>query len=305
VQKGAEISIKEIAAMLNPGRPGRRYLALLKFYCDESYDSDPSQSGMAFYDVDGQHVPKAYVVGGFIANERIWENIGERWRKENERVGVSRYHGAYVNARSGEFAEWSKDQQREYSQNLIEILRDQKRDIHAISCGMFPREYEQIINAMGREKLGHPYIACFKSCIAMIAQELDIRGYAPDDKFAVILDRNDLEGEAVEVFYKMKDSEIWPFHHRLATCAPGNWQEHIELQPADLIAYESFRILGEKYNGREGIRPALRSMFKTNGFLGYYFESDTFKKLKADGLESCDCVPNGFVVNFPPPPEEP
>jgi len=280
-------------------------MGLLKFYCDESYDSQPTKQEMVFYPERGRdYKPKAYVVGGFLANELIWGEIEKRWREENKRVGVKRFHGVYVNARTGEFEGWSKDQQIEYSKHLLAIMSDQKRELHAISCGMFPREYEEIIDQQGREKLGHPYIACFKSCVTMIANEMETRKqFEPDDQFAIILDRNDWELEAVEVFYKLKDTTIWPPHRRLATCTPGGWEEHLALQPADLIAYETFRILCEKYEGREKFRPVLRSMFGTNGFLGYYFESETFKRLK-EPIANSDCIRNGFVITLPQPPDE-
>jgi len=172
---------------------------------------------------------------------------------------------------------------------------------------MFPRDYRRIINEDGRRKLGHPYIACFKSCVSLIAQEMAYRNhFKADDKFAVILDRNDHETVAVDVFYKMKDSLHYPFHRRLAACAPGGWEEHVALQAADLIAYETFRILGEKYKGQEAARPFLQRMFGTNGFLGYYFEPNTFEEIKGPMADIDPCIDNGFVMNFPSvvPPDE-
>ncbi len=132
---------------------------------------------------------------------------------------------------------------------------------------------------------------------------MDIRDFPPEDEFAVILDRNDFEDEAVEVFYKMKDGPEWPHHHRLAACAPGACDDFVSLECADLIAYETFRLV---HNGAKGdrVRIALRSMFSDNGFLGYSFEPDALRRLK-EPLEAAVCVDNGFVVCFPPLPGEP
>jgi hypothetical protein len=178
-------------------------VALFRFFCDESYDSDPKTGrGMVFFRPGGQsiYIPQTYVGGGFFAHEYTWTEIERRWSEENKRAGISRYHAACVNSRTGEFDGWSKDQQIEYSKNLIEILRDQKRDLHALSCSISASDYQRLINDHGRKKLGHPYIACFKSCIALIAQEMEVRGFPRDDKVSVILDRNDLEEQAVKVF---------------------------------------------------------------------------------------------------------
>jgi hypothetical protein len=128
------------------------------------------------------------------------------------------------------------------------------------------------------------------------------RGFPPEDKFAVILDRNDFEDEAVDAFYKMKDGPEWQYHHRLATCAPGSCEDFVPLECADLIAYETFRLI---HNGAKDdkVRKALRSMFSDNGFLGYSFEPDALMLLK-EPLEAATCVENGFVVSFPLIPEE-
>jgi hypothetical protein len=108
---------------------------------------------------------------------------------------------------------------------------------------MFVRDYQRVIAEPDRAKFGHPYIACFKTCVVMIAQQMELGDFSPEDQFAVILDRNDFDIEAVDVFYKMKDSREWPYHRRLATCAPGSAHETPALQTADLIACDTFRLL--------------------------------------------------------------
>jgi hypothetical protein len=187
------IPITEIASALNPGPHGRRYVALFRFFCDESYDSDPRKgTGTIFYEPGSgkpTHVPQTYVVAGFFSNEIRWGDIEKRWSKENELVGVKRYHATYVNAREGEFKGWGKNKQIEYSKNLTQILLDQGSFLHALSCGIWASDYYRIINDHGRRKLGPPYIACFNSCVALIAQEMEVRGFPAEDKFAVILGR--------------------------------------------------------------------------------------------------------------------
>ncbi len=128
-------------------------MATYWFVCDESYDSDPKTgTGMVFYRESDhpEYVPRTYVVGGFFAGEQTWADISKRWKAENERVGVRRYHAANVNARSGEFEGWDKEKQIAYSKNLVQILRDQKRNLHALSCAMWASDYYRIIGDEGR-----------------------------------------------------------------------------------------------------------------------------------------------------------
>ena len=275
-------------------------MAIFRFFCDEGYDSDPHQDSSRILSGDtSAHTPKVYVVAGFISDERCWAKIAKAWDEKNQRIGVRRFHASHLNARDGEFKGWSKNRQIRYAKDLLRILKERKKRIHAVSCGILARDYDRIVSPEGRKKLGHPYIACFKSCVAMIAQQMSTNNFEPDDKFAVILDRNNLENEAVKVFYKMKDSVEWPYSKRLATCAPGTWQDFTELQPADLIAYETFKLLLSRHSGRS-VRKSIESMFGKNGFLGYYFDSTTLELLKVP-LETSECAPNGFIVQLPGP----
>jgi hypothetical protein len=299
------IPIEEIAGALNPSPRGRRYLAILKFFCDESFDSDPHQDQDAVLRHSKKpYTPRTYVVAGFISDERSWSKIAKEWAAKNRRIGVERFHASHLNARDGEFEGWSKNRQMRYAKDLLRILKERKQRLHAVSCGILVRDYEKTIRAEERKKLGHPYIVCFKSCIAMIAREMarPENNWGPEDKFAVILDKNDLETEAVDVFYKMKDSVEWPYHCRLATCAPGRWQDFVELQPADLIAYETFKFLHGRHSGKS-VRKSLESMFDKNGFLGYYLDADILASLRAV-VEASPCVPNGFIIQFPSPADD-
>jgi hypothetical protein len=216
------IPIREIASALNPARKGRRFLAIYRLFCDESYDNDPNApSAVPDHRTDGVHVPATFVVSGFLANEDTWERLAGPWEAENKRVGVSRYHAADLNGRRYEFEGWSRQQQLEYSKNLLGTIREQKMDMHAIGCGMLVREYEEIINPYGRERFGPPHVACFKMVLAMIAQEMfSLRHtFKTDDKFAVIFDHNKYDRELIDVFLGMKFHPSYPFGGKLNTAS--------------------------------------------------------------------------------------
>jgi hypothetical protein len=168
--------------------------------------------------------------------------------------------------------------------------------MHAVSCGLQVDDYRQIISEQGRINFGPPYLACFKTCLTMIATEM--QDFAPEDQFAVILDRNPLQNEAVKIFYDLKKDQNFRHRSRFATCTPADSEELIALQPADLIAYETLRLLQNKRKGSSDVRAVLQSMFAENPFIGYYFESETLKVLK-DPMESSKCTPNAFVISFP------
>ena len=288
-------SIKEISWFLNPAQSGKRNILVLFFFsCDESYDSpkDKLPKGSPPYE------PKTYVVAGFFADEKTWIKVERRWRSANARHKVTRFHASHLNAKTYEYDGWSDSQKIRYSKQMLTILKDQKGRLHAVSCGLLADEYRNIINEQGRNNLGAPYLVCFKTCVTLIAKEMEEGGFPPEDQFAVVLDRNDMETEAVKVFYELKDDVGFKYRSRLAGCMPASSEEIIALQPADLIAYETFRLLHGKRHGAEKIRYVLQSMFDTNGFSGYYFGDDTLRRIK-EPVEAATCRPNGFFIIMP------
>jgi hypothetical protein len=290
---------------VHPAKAGRRFMALFTFNCDESYDSDPHQDSERVLDAaNNPYIPKTYVVGGFFADEIAWSKIKRSWDGKNRRVGVSHFHASPLNAREGEYKGWGKNRQIRYAKDMLRILKKQGLRLHAVSCGMLVRDYEQVISEQGRRSLGNPYIACFKTCVAMIARDMnDPRGgFYPEDQFAVVLDRNKFQTEAVDIFYKMKDAAVFRDRNRLATCTPASWEQVTELQTADLIAYETFKLLHGARGTVLKARRSLESMFDKNGFQGLYYGRDTLEKIKPklEAAAEAGCAPNGFIINLTP-----
>lgn len=266
---------------------------MLWFYCDESHDSQKKN-------------PTTFVVGGVVSDEETWGAIEAGFSKENERVGVSRYHGSHLNARDHEFAKWQgtdegKSQQIQYSKNLLKVLQDQGTRIQVVSVGILNDEYEKLIPSQDRIKFGNPYVVCFKECITLIAEEIE-RHWEPEHQFSVVFDldkANPFQREAVEVFYQLKKSVEWPAHRRLGTCTPGTGKEFVALQPADWIAYETFRLIHERHYGSQKVRAAFDNLFPHAGFSGHYYDAETLESIR-EPLAEASVVPNGFIVRHIP-----
>lgn len=265
-----------------------RHIVIFKFYCDESHDSPSSK----------KTEPKSYVVGGFFGGQGTWEKVERRWKERNERAGVSRYHASHLNARTWEYEGWTKRQAKIYSKGMLKVLKDQHHDLHGLSCGLFVDAYRRIISPEGQLKMGHPYLVCFKTVIAVVAQQMDEAGYDQNDRFAVIVDRGEFELDAVRAFDAMKGDSKFKFKHRLESCTPGAAEDFLGLQPADFVAYETFRLLHERRKGPVEMRKSLASMLGTTGFLSYQFGEKTLHRIK-DSVHNLPCGPDGFIV-FPP-----
>jgi hypothetical protein len=163
------------------------------------------------------------------------------------------------------------------------------------------KDYERIIAEDGRKRLGNPYILCFKECIALLAEELHRpqNNWPQDVRFSLVLEQNRFQKEAIGVFYKMKAHPTWRAAYRLGTCASGTREEFIALQPADLVAYETFRLIHERHFGMNRVRVPLEKMFPSNGFSGFYYTPEIFERMKPI-VEKDTSEPNGCIFIHPP-----
>ncbi len=270
-------------------------MSIYRFFCDESYDSTNVKRipGAPPFE------PRSYVVGGFFGNQGIWEKVEKLWNEKNERVGVKHFHASHLNAGTYEFQGWNKNRRIRYSRDMLRILKDQKKRLHGISCGLYADDYRRIISPAGQVKMGHPYLVCFKTVIATLAEQMDVAGYPPEDRFSVLIDRNQFDVEAVRLFYGMKDNPKFRHGSRLQTCTPASSDDFAGLQAADLVAYETFRLMHGKRSGVTAIRQALNSMLDTTGFIGYQFGQETLERIK-DDVDSTECIPDGLII-VPPP----
>lgn len=255
-------------------------MAILWFYCDESYDSP-------------QNSPPNYCVAGLLGEEATFKKLESNWSGINQRFGVKRSHAAPLNARDGEYSGWDKGKQQQYSKWLLKALQKRGGGLQVTSIGIHADSYRQLFSVQAQERFGHPYIACFKMCIAMLASYM--RKLPKDYRLSVIFERNELSADIVKAFYLVKDLDQ-ELGSRLATCTPGQWDENVALQPADLVAYESMRLIKDKRFGTE-MRWALMQLFGISGFMGYYLDRSALEAM-APLAERATCLPGGWLPIF-------
>jgi hypothetical protein len=265
---------------------------VFKFYCDLSYDGSPDKNGRL--PSGTRHSPRTYVVGGFFSSQSIWNIVEAQWETVNSVFGVPRYHAAHLNAKTHEYDGWDDAKKLLYSKQLLKIVNDRGKTMRPVTCGILADEYRSIINDKGRENLGSPYLACFKSCVALIAKEMQ-ENFPPEDKFEVFIDIDDGYLEAVEHFNRLKDNTNFQYRSKLATCTPGKMEEMSPLQSADMVAYEVFRRLHSLKNTESQMRSVLSLLYQHNAPSERYFGAKTLRAFKS-GIESAVCDPGGLVI---------
>ena len=130
-----------------------------RFYCDESFGSN----------VAGK---KILTISGFLSDQQTWNEVEEDWKEINKRYGISCFHATDLNGARKEYEGWDKPKRDCYSGELLKSINSKGKKLVAYNCGMRIDEYQEIINEDGRAKLGKPWWACFKTCVAMIAKHM-------------------------------------------------------------------------------------------------------------------------------------
>jgi len=245
---------------------------VLTFFGDESYND------------------KVFTFGGFMALETEWTKLDRKWKRRLKKAGVSRFHAAPLNCYAEEFESWKgTTKSKDFVVPLLNIIKHRK--LVGFSFAMLLDDYKKYTSPVAKAKLGTPYLCCFKHCIAMAAQ---LTSPMPqEDKFAVVIDRNPEENDAVRLFYQIKDDSTVPYRHRLATCVPGGWEDFIPLQAADMIAYDTFKLLDDTHvHGKNKWRKSLEALYASTPLRGKFFDKDSLESIRAK-IESC---PEGTVI---------
>jgi|GEM_PF-1025574 hypothetical protein len=286
------IPIQKLAWIIHPYPFSRRNTLIFSFHCDLSYDGNSEGN------IKGKkHLPSTYVFAGFFADEATWNHVEHEWTKINVKYDVPRFHAAHLNRKKCEYKKWDDQRKIAYGSDLLEIINKQGSKLYAFSCGMFADAYREIINDEGRRKMGSPYLACFNSCISIVAKTMDIdTAFPKEDKFSVLLDQ-DSDPEkisretkshngylnAIYSFNKIKDNNLFEHRLRLGTCKGVKMEEMVSMQPSDLIAYEVFKWLHNQRNNPDyERREPLKRLLKNNVVSERYFGSKTLMNMKAD-----------------------
>lgn len=282
------IFLREIARIIHPYPESQRHILVFSIHCDLSYDGNPQGN------VKGKpHVPITYVFAGFFSEASVWERIECRWTAINKAYGVRRFHAAHLNRKTHEYAGWSDATKISYSREMLAVINEQGSKMYAVSCGMLADDYRSVISVEGRRKMGSPYLACFNSCIALVAKMMD--GFPENDRIAVLIDPDDGYLEAIASFYKMKGNPRFQYRSRLATCTPVFMEEVVCMQTADLVAYEVFKRLHGTRSSLTAIRSPLQSLMTHNIVSERYFSALSLNKLK-EQIESTPAGDGELVI---------
>jgi hypothetical protein len=246
---------------------------VLKAYIDESYDNF------------------TMCVGGWLCDERAWNRIENKWtaRIEHERrmsirrgeEPILRYHATDCANLKRQYATWTIDRQIRFTKRLIGILGSESRPRPVgIAAGLSMRELRAVRPDLSAIEIKRKaYFLCMCECLLHIGAIMD--GLFPTERVMIIHDRSlDFDHQALSAFNDMLASRKFRRAHYFVSIAAGSSKDFLALQPADLIAYEGFKLTAARKRGSEELRKSLQKVLGHGIIISAgFFEDHGLKEL--------------------------
>jgi hypothetical protein len=230
--------------------------------------------------MDESYGPITMVVGGWLCDGDRWKRIESQWQRridyenrKNKKLGmppISRYKAADLNAFKQEFAQgWDRDRSKQFTSKMISILGRGSVKLQrpiGICCGVrfsdllstFPANNKALFKVQWGA-----YRLCMMQSLRTVADTIR-RGF-PSEQVAIIYDRGPFGGAAQAALSSIKaDPKINGY---FTTAAPMDWQQRVALQPADLIAFEGYKLVNSANRERKDWRKSLQKIIGSGLFV--------------------------------------
>jgi hypothetical protein len=201
---------------------------LLKFYADESYNG------------------RTFNFGGWLAEESAWTRIENQWSKRIEyerrkRGKFDRYHASDCASTLGDYQGWTIPEQIQHVKKLQGIIT-RRSDIGAVCFGLDFAALTRIF-ATEKDHLAAAYNLAVRKLMIVIYRVIRLdQGH----RVAIIFDHTPKhDGVIVNAFNSLMDDKTTTYRYSelFTTIAPMRWQDCVALQPADMIAFDTFKLL--------------------------------------------------------------
>jgi len=196
----------------------------------------------AYYDASGKENLGHVSVAGWLSTARKWADFQSRWNGVLEHFNIPYFHASSFENSKGPFSDWKDDESRR--RELIECLATIVRDtaLFGVSSTVYYDDFTAAAELLPdiRLQFKNAYVLAARDCMKRIdhhARKLRIEGKRAS--VAHVFERGDEGmGRLVEMCQKTGE-DIPQFHPSTPNANRGHV---VQLQSADLLAYECFRL---------------------------------------------------------------
>lgn len=256
---------------------------LIRGYIDESYGMDNDD-------------PKTqiFTLSCAMSNIKGWAAIESSWRKclaaknrslkAQNRKPISRYHATDCAGFHNEFGDWKKDEQIPFVKDLLASMTRGDGWVNVIAYSMPMEAFLADFPECADDPLPHCY-SLVKLLMLEIVNQIHLAqrksGRVKHTDIVLFHERCPFDGAILNSFNKAIADETFEERGMFRSIAPLGWETCTALQPADLVAYETFKDAQRQFSGRPRHK-SLDFLLSTDTFGGRArtFKQDAFKLLR-------------------------
>ncbi|HEY2117682.1 MAG TPA: DUF3800 domain-containing protein [Candidatus Acidoferrum sp.] len=208
-------------------------------------------------DDSGDDKTRLFTLSCLVTSGGIWGRFEHDWKhclkkknkelKKQGRKQISRFHATDFNFSYGDFIGWDSSERKDFSERLIKIFAEYNVAIFSYTISL--RELQEVIPESAKNPVGLAHILCLNKIMIEIGSTIFAQRNYAKEKLIFLHDRGNYDAVLLEAFHFMKDDKLFEFRDHFVSIAPMCWKDCILLQPADMIAYENFKIIERKEGG--------------------------------------------------------
>jgi hypothetical protein len=227
--------------------------------------------------LDDSHGKNTVAVGGWIGRDDIWDLILAKWDQRiahENRISLQsglrslkRYKASDCALRVKDFEGWTLERQIRFTKRLVEIMTSHKpalkpmvfaHGMSLIDARALPDPITQLGVVTEEMLLDGTYYMCVRTCLEEIANVMF--EYHTNERITFIHDSGTQFNTARDAFNRVKNSGI-KGSGQFVTFTPMDWQDCHLLQTADMIAYDSYKVIDKKlHHDPDAVRKSLEAL---------------------------------------------
>jgi hypothetical protein len=213
--------LEELSLLVHPWWAEERVMSfMICSYADESGDR------------------RAYSMCGLLAKLEDFVELGRQWRIALKEEGLPEFHSAKMENRLPPHEDIDQDRRVFLQRKFIRLITDRKIwGFNAfVELDALKRHSDELAPYISDRE---PHLFCFRMAVEIMALEIDDYRIK-NEPIAFIFDRHkEHEGRAKEIYDHLSTDGKWPLAYRLGSLAFESRLDFVELQAADVWAYES------------------------------------------------------------------
>lgn len=230
--------------------------------------------------IDESYNGKVFTLSCLASDPVGWLDIERHWNlclaaknralRAQDRPPISRYHAADCSSLQNEFVGWSVSEQVSFAKELMATLRRGRAWVNKISFSIPLADFVQAFKIDG-----DPLPLCYRELMKFLMLEMtaqlreaqEQRGSVRPVVYILFHERCSHDGLYLDAFNALMNDPTFKGKEYFSTIAALGWEHCIPLQPADMIAYETFKEAERQFTGRKR-RKSLELLMQSRKFGG-------------------------------------